>query len=240
MNTWKQTLRLASLELKTSPIRLILCWTFLPLFCLIFLTGFQSYLDNHYMGYDAFFIILFSFAPYYFKSQFFQYRKVYDHLWASPVLLMQLQLPIPKNILVKSRLVIYLVYWVPFISISFLLFYLASDAIKLTFDMPTYITFFIIWFAISFAIGIILPASDVGDYVTTKTWIYYTIGLALFLLVLLLFFHLYLEFGIVAGTVQLAEGLPILSIILAILLILSSWKFWQVSMIKKMNKLDYM
>lgn len=240
MDTWKQALGLANMELKTTPIRLIFCWTFLPLCSLIFLTSFQGYLENNYIGFDLFFIILFSFAPFWLKPKHFQYSKVYDHIWASPVLLMQLQLPIPKNALVKSRLIIYLVYWIPFIFITFILFYFLNEQVKITFDVPTYITFFIIWFSVNLTIGIILPASDVGDYISEKTWIYSYIGIILFFMAILLFFHRYLGFGIVDASIQLANNWQIPSVIISILLVISSWKFWQYHMKKTIKKLDYM
>src|SRR5690625_134521 len=113
MKIWKQALWLANFELKASIVNILLCWFVLSFLGLIFLTSFNGYVENNYVGFDIFFLLIFSYAPYWLRSRHFQYQKISDRLYASPTWIMQRQLPIPKEILIKSRFLIYLAYLLP-------------------------------------------------------------------------------------------------------------------------------
>ena len=98
MKSWKQAFWLAKSEWKVSIVNIFLSWLILTIVTLIFLTSFNRYMEENYIGFDIFFLLVFSFGPFLFRSKYFQYKKVSGHIWASPTLIMQAQLPIPKNI----------------------------------------------------------------------------------------------------------------------------------------------
>lgn len=240
MNTWKQALWLAKYELKASIASIIFCWISLSIICLLFSMSISVYLDSNYIGFDIFFILLFIFAPYYWKSKHFQYKKVSTNFWANPIFIMLLQLPINKHALVKSRLLIHLVYALPFAITVFPLLYFINGDVRNIMALSTYIAFVIIWLSFSVYFGLILAASDVGDYVTPIRWVYYSILVFGVFAGIIAFFHFYLQRGIVDWTIQLATVWPLQSIIISIILTILGWKYWQFYMLRTIKKLDYL
>src|SRR5699024_5292369 len=170
METWKEAFWLAKFELKKSLVNLFFGWLALSLFGTLFLMNFNSYFepDNKYFGYDFIFLYLFGFGPSMVRAKLFQYQQVNGQLWTSPTLVMQLQLPIPKKSLVKSRLITYCAYLFPFIVTVFTILYLFDSELSAAISAQSYLAFVFIWLAYSFVFGMIMPASDVGDYITTK------------------------------------------------------------------------
>ncbi|MFD2130829.1 hypothetical protein ACFSKI_06210 [Pseudogracilibacillus auburnensis] len=60
MNTWKEAILLAKFELKSSQAQLFLCWLILTILSLIFLTSFKGYVEENYIGFDIFFLLVIS------------------------------------------------------------------------------------------------------------------------------------------------------------------------------------
>src|SRR5690625_7219200 len=127
MNTWKQAFWLAKFELKASIANIFLCWFILSILGFLFLTSFNDYLENNYAGFDIFFLLIFSYAPYWLRSSHFQCKKLSAHLYASPTLIMQIHLPIPQDTLIKSRLIVYLADLLPILFPIFLIFYMFNS-----------------------------------------------------------------------------------------------------------------
>lgn len=240
MKTWKQALWLAKFEWKVSAVNIFLCWIILSVIGLLYLTSFSGYLENNYVGFDIAFLLGFSAAPYWFRSKHFQYKEVSDHLHASPVLIMQTQLPIPKDVLAKSKLITYLAYLLPFMLTIFPVLYFINDSIRTTMDLPSYIVFSLIWIFYGLTLGVIFPASDAGDYTSPKILFYYLLATSVVLMGLLLLFYFVFGYGIVAWTIMLAKDWTILVIITLVMLTIVSWRFWPYYMKKTMQKLDYM
>lgn len=240
MKTWKQALWLAKFEWKVSAVNIFLCWIILSAIGLFYLTSFSGYLENNYVGFDIAFLLSFSAAPYWFRSKHFQYKEVSDHLHASPVLIMQTQLPIPKDVLAKSKLITYLAYLLPFMLTIFPVLYFINDSIRTTMDPPSYIVFSLIWIFYGLTLGVIFPASDAGDYTSPKILFYYLLATFVVVMGLLLLFYFVFGFGIVAWTIMLAKDWTILVIITLVMLTIVSWRLWPYYMKKTMQKLDYM
>lgn len=240
MNEWKQAIFLAKFELKTSLVNILLSWFVITFFSLIFLSGFSSYMEKNYYGFDIYFLIVFSLAPFLFRPKHYQYQKYSDGLYASPSFIMMTQLPIPKKVLAKSRLLITFVYIVPLVITIFPLMYLFIPGVKDVMDLPTFISFSVIWFFIIFTLGMMLPASDPGDKVTAKKAALYFVGAWLLLNVFIGLFHHFIGYGIVAWTIYVAKHWALLAIAIFIIIAMISWKFWERYMIKKSKKLNYM
>lgn len=240
MQTWKKAYQLAKFEWRASFANIFICWFVLTVFGLLFSTSFSGYLETNYAGFDIAFLLGFSFAPYLLRSNHFQYKKVSDHLYASPTLIMQTQLPIPKDIVAKSRLIIYLPYLLPFALTIFPILYIANSSVRDAMDAPAYIVFALIWVFYGLYMGIMLPASDAGDYVTPKIVVYYSLAAAAIFMGIITLFYLLFGHGIVAWTIILARDWPVPAIIISIILIFISWKYWPVHMKKTMKELDYL
>lgn len=240
MKSWKQAFWLAKSEWKVSIVNIFLSWLILTIVTLIFLTSFNRYMEENYIGFDIFFLLVFSFGPFLFRSKYFQYKNVSGHIWASPTLIMQAQLPIPKDILAKSRLIIYFAYLLPFILTIFPIMYIGYSPIREVLSLPVYLVFVIIWICYCLYFGILLPASDVGDYATPKRMTYYFIFSFIIFFGIFIFFYKVLGYGIVAWTIRVAQNWPFLAIIISVILLVVSWKFMLFYMKKTMKKLDYM
>jgi len=240
MNTWKQAFWLAKFELKASIANIFLCWFILSILGFLFLTSFNDYLENNYAGFDIFFLLIFSYAPYWLRSSHFQFKKLSDHMYASPTLIMQIQLPIPKDALIKSRLIVYLAYLLPFMFTIFPIFYMMNSPIRDSIDIPTYLIFVLIWISYGLYFGIIVPASDTGQYITSKIMLYHLLIFFVIVMSLIVLFYLLFEIGIVAWTMMLAQDWALLTTVISIGLVILSWKFWSNQMKKTIKKLDYL
>src|SRR5690625_1383975 len=112
MDKWRQMTFLAKMELKGSSVNLLLCWLALSFFGILILFEISTRLMEGNVGvqYDIILLYGLGFGPFLFRAKHFKYLKISHHLQASPTLIMQSQLPIPKDILVRSRFIIYLGY----------------------------------------------------------------------------------------------------------------------------------
>src|SRR5699024_5401438 len=122
----------------------------------------------------------------------------------------------------------------------FPILYIVNGAVNDAMNPSNFMVFALMWFCYTFYVGISLPASDAGDYVTPKKMFsIFLVGFPVAMGVIL-FFYMRLEYGVVAWTIMLAKEWPIHSIILSMLLVLISWKFWIGHMKKTIKKLDFM
>lgn len=235
----KRAFSLAFLEIKTSILYLLLFIPVFVVFTLLFTTSFSPYLKANNVGFDFLFILIFSVIPIWLRNKHFQIQKIQGSVWASPTYVMQMQLPIPTQILAKSRLITYLFFSIPFHALLLLLIYLFTPALQVTLTPFVYFSFSIIWICFGVYGGLIMPASDVGDIITVKTMTISSIGLITGFIIALTFFHLVLGYGIVYWTIMIAQNYPLSSIILSIFLAILGFRFWQQMMIRKTKQFDY-
>lgn len=238
MTEWKDAYWLAKVELKTSIVNLLLGWVIFSVgtaIVLILYNNFTSPDPYH----DIIFLILVSSGPFLLRKSAFKYQQGSDKLWVSPTVPMQLQLPISKNILAKSRLITYTAYLGPFLVVLFSLFYLLDSELS-QMSLLSYIAFCFIWIAFAFTFGMINPASDAGSYFTPIKIFIWIIFVLIIIVLPFYYFYKVLGGGIVLGSAMLAEKWPFLSIFISIVFFISGWKFWSYYMRKTMKKLDYM
>src|SRR5690625_3461584 len=110
MNDWKKATSLARFELSISAVHFLLVFIVSIIMASFIGTTLEGYLENVGTIFDIFFIILFSVSPSLFKPTATQYQKVSGDLWASHIFIMQKQLPIQENVLIKSRFIIHFTY----------------------------------------------------------------------------------------------------------------------------------
>lgn len=236
MNNWKKALSLSRFELSTGAAYFLLQF-FIAIFIAVFLgTAFIRDLSNKSIAFDIFFLTLFSIFPAWLKSKNSQYQRVTGELWASPVFIMQKQLAIDEDIIIKNRFIIHFAYSLPMLILILGLTYpMISSAIT----PLQYIAFSIIWLSFSIYIGLIMGASDAGDYVNVKTISQSILIIVIFFALLIGVFHYILNISIIYGTVMLAKQFPLLSVIISIIFCFIGIRYWTYFMNKTIRKMDY-
>lgn len=240
MKCWKEALWLAKFELKESKLSFLFLLLFFPFITLGIITMFESYLDINFVGIDFFFILSFTFFAIWTKPKYFQVQQLSDELVVSPAMFMLQQLPVGKDIIVKSRFIIYFVYSVPPQILLLTFLYLFTPAIQGMMGISSYLSFAIIWLAFGVYIGGIVPTGDAGDKASRGKVAVYGVLLLIGLIAFFTLFTLLSEHSIVHWTIIFAQKWPLLSSALSIVLAFIGLNYWQSYMKKMMGKLDYL
>lgn len=240
MNEWKEAYRLAAFEIKASIKSFLLILIFYIVMSLIFMLSFDVYLEGEFKFFDFMFMLIFFMFPTWMKGKEFQMQKMDGDLWTAPSIIMLQQLPISKNIIVKSRFIIHAFCSFPFQLVLFIAMPLMSENFR---DMMTpiaYIAFLLIWLGLSIAVGFIMAASEAGGNFNTSTIVKSFIYLVIGAVALYFMFPLLSEDGFIYWTMSLATEWTLLSVIVAIVLSIAGCKYWQADMRKTMKKTEYL
>lgn len=242
MQDWKQGFGLAKFELRESKGSLILSLLFFLLMFSSFRSSLPSYIENGFVGYDFFFILIFSVATFWAKPKAFQSNKINSELQASPILVMQSQLPIKREVLVKSRFIIHFFYSFPYQALLLILLYTFTPGLSELLSLGSYIAFSIIWLSFGIYTGYVFPMSEAGDKTATTTgaMIAYLIVFLMIMFFVLIYVHFLFGNGIVYWSIVFAQKWPLLSSAISILLAFLGFKHWQHYMKKATEKLDYL
>lgn len=238
MQPRKQIWELVLLELKTMRMKSVLYVILTYILSSWILVTFSEIESN--IGIDVIFIMLFLFFPSWMKAKENQIQKVSGDLWASPTFIMLNQLPISKDILVKSRVLAYSLYAIPFFILQLLVLYILGGGFVETMATSEYIAFSIIWISFSIYAGFIMPASDTGDRVNNTILTVYMILLSGGALVFFWLFYYFTGLGLVDLTVELARNWPLLSVAVSLLLAYLGLRYWLGYMKRHMEKIDYL
>lgn len=240
MSEWKQASRLAAFELKASMKSLITIFVFYIAMALIVMASFDLYLDGEFQFFDLLFLVIFFLFPAWMKGKEFQMQKMDGDLWTAPSIVMLQQLPIPKDVIIKSRFVVHAVCSFPFQLLLLISLPLMSENFRSLMTPVTYIAFILIWLALSIAVGFIMASSEAGGNFKTraivKSFIYMIAGIAAIYGLI----YLFADHGIVRWTITLATDWTWVSVIVAIVLSVAGWKYWQADMRKMIKKTDYL
>lgn len=240
MQEWKQAFGLAMFELTNHKRNFLWALLYYILFAYFLTIIFDNYLESGNVVFDALFLLLFTFAPAWLEPKETRVQKISGDLWASPMLVMCRQLPISKDVLIKSRFIIYFFYSFPYQLLFFIIIYIFSADLQAALSPLSYIAFLVIWLSFGIYGGYIMPMSDVGDIADSKKMWFYSIAIYGGAIILLLIYHFTFQYGIVHWTIIFAQKWPSLSAILSILLAIFGFKHWEYYMKKTMNKMDYL
>ncbi|MGI2327018.1 hypothetical protein [Planococcus sp. YIM B11945] len=240
MNKWKQAYRLAAYEMKASVKNFLLILAFYTAMSLIFMLSFDVYLEGEFAFFDLLFLLIFFIFPAWMKSKEFQMQKMDGDLWTSPSIIMLQQLPILKDIIVKSRFIIHAFCSFPFQLILFIAMPLLSENFRNMMTPAAYIAFVLIWLSLSVSIGFIMAASEAGGNFKTKTIILSLVCLLIGVAAFYILFPLLSDKGFVHWTMFIAADWTLLSVIAAIVLCVAGWNYWQADMRKTIKKTDYL
>jgi hypothetical protein len=239
MNSWQQAFWLSKFELTHSKKSIFTLLFLLVPYSFFLTVSISSYLEEHFMLYDIFFLLTFGVAVMWAKPKEYQYQKLSDNLWAQPFTVFLNQLPIPREIVVKSRFLIYFIYSIPFHLLVLIIMYSLAPELRQTLAPMEFIAFSLIWLSFGICYGSVYPASDSGDKVTNVKMVFYAVVL-LGSFTLLLFAVPYLSsHGLVGLTILIASKWPIVTSVVSIFAACASVAFWMRYMKNHMNKLDY-
>ncbi len=240
MNTWKQASSLAWFELRKSKMSLLYFAIMLLASTILFVSMLSSYLQKSFVGMDVFFLIAFGFSPVWMKPKEFQYQKIDERTWGSPLFITLSQLPIKKEVLAGSRFIVYFTYAIPFQILLLISLYVFSSDIRVTMSPAAYFIFSVIWMAYGICVGGAFPAVDAGDHITLQKSIVQAILLFFALMIMLVIFHIAFGFGLVAWTIILAKEWPLVSTVVSIITAIIGYRYYVNYAYKKMAKIDYL
>lgn len=240
MRNWQQAWGLATFELQASKLSFLFLLFIYPLFTLGIITSFDEYLDMNFVGIDLIFILSFTFAPIWTKPKQFQIQKMGSGLMAAPTVFMCQQLPITRNVIIKSRFIIYFIYTLPVQLLFLSALYILSPNLQALMSLGSYFSFSIIWLSVSVYIGGAIPASEVGDDASTMKMTIYTILMVIGVIAFFTFIQMFSAHGLVYWTIIFATKWPIISSLSSIILAIIAFNYWQKHTKKTMGKLDYL
>lgn len=242
MQEWKQACSLAKLELKASGLALLFAFIFVLLIISSLVSSLDSYLGNGYVGYDFFFVLVFSIAAIWTKPKDFQIQKINGNFSASPLLVMQKQLPIKQEVIIKSRFIVHFFYSFPFQVLTLFAVYLFSP-LQGMLSIGSFIAFSIMWLSFGIYAGYMFPMTDAGEkgpFSETTAAVIFGVVLLIIIFIIFSFIHILFDNGIVYWSIILVQKWPILSTAVSIVLAFAGFKHWQYYMRKRMNRFDYL
>lgn len=222
---WSEAFKLALFEWKIMWIKRIFIQLLTLLVLILFISSLiGSQIEDGGIGIDIFLITFLAFGYAWSIPKDFQYQKISEQTYASPVFFMLHQLPIKNEVLIRSRFAIFYINLIPMSVIIFTLLYFIPDFNGI-FTFESYIAFALFWSSIGFSCSAIYPASDVGDRnVSTVRLIWITIFFIGALLLITIPTYIFYDNGLINLSVEIANLHPLaLSIFSLILIPVSNW-----------------
>jgi hypothetical protein len=239
MQNWKQALWLAKFELKVSIVNILLSLLFFLFIGWSLSSLYSDYLDKGFVLIDLLFLIMFTLGSVWTKPKNLQAQRMNDDLLAQPTFMMQHQLAIPKDILIKSRFIIYTVYSFPSQILLLLVSYMSAPDLREAMTPGQFIAFSVIWLSFGIYMGN-MAAADAGTRATRMKSVFYVIALTAGMILFLTAFNLFSNYGMVHWTIIFAQKWPFISAAISVVLAVLGFKYAQQHMNKLINKLDYL
>lgn len=240
MESWKQAFWLAKLELKHSKKSILLLLSTIIVILLLVVPIIPDYFENSSLGLDFFFIVTFTFASQWARPKEFQSQKMSNGLWASHFLMKLNQLPIKSEIIVKYRLLTYLMISVPFQLLFLTCLYALTPILQNKMTIGTYLIFSIIWLCFSIYIGSSQLVSEAGFNILLNMIISFLLIILVLVFSFIIIFYKVYTGGFVHWTIFTATNHPIFTIAVSLLLAVIGMVFWMKLMQRKMETVDYL
>ncbi|MUK88713.1 hypothetical protein GMD78_09945 [Ornithinibacillus sp. L9] len=239
VNDMKEAMRIASFELQASWAGFIYTIIFFAIYTLLIILLTET--ANNIGIYDLLFIVLFTFAPIWMKPKVLQDQVIRGDLWISPILHNQMQLPLPKEVIAKSRLIIYFVYSLPAQVLVLICMYLFSTELQNLLAPSNYIAFSITWLSFGIFFGSAIVTYDTGMYIVPNKKLAFILSglLLVFIIFGIVIFPWIFSYGIVHFTAIAVQKWPIPIVIFSILIAYFGLHYWKYKMIKNMETIDY-
>ncbi|MBE1554245.1 hypothetical protein [Sporosarcina limicola] len=241
MGNWKQALSLAKFELRNSKKALVLLGFLLITYVFFIVYSVPIYFKTGFVLFDLFFLMITGMAAMWAKPKGFQMKKVENNLTVTPYFVMLHQLPIPKEILIKNRFIIYYAYAVPLHTLFLALIYVFSETMRAELTFPQYIAFSLIWISFGIYWGTIYPVTELGEVSGSsnlKAYLYLILYLVIISVGITLL-QVYTGSGIIYWSMNIAKKWPLLSSILSVAAAGLSTILWLRAANKKIKRIDY-
>lgn len=241
MESWKQALWLMKFELNASKKSIFSTVITFIVFFMYIVYSLEKGIDGGAisMVYDIFFGSFFWFAVVWSKPKEFQYQKLAGDFWGLPYFIMLKQLPIPKDILIRSRFLQYYMTSIPIHLLLLIILYMSSVSIKILLSPGQYISFSLIWLSSGIVIGSIFPASDSGEYNSKMKWVIYSISTLVIFIGGFFALYLFTGEGLVYWTIIAANRWPLLAAVISVIGAVVSMICWPRYMKKNIESIDY-
>lgn len=238
MNEWKEALSLSRYELKHSLITYGLLFICLVMILILLVPTIGDYLERNTFGNDIFFLLIFILIVQWCRPKFFKSQIDDRGLSVSHYVVMLNQLPIPKNILIKHRVLSYLLISIPF-HVSFLvLFYILSPVMRDMLSIGGYIAFAIFWICLSIYFGLSEIAAEAGFYKVPVIFRNTIIAIVITFIIFIVFYQ-FSSIGFVHWIMILSAKHPIIVSLLSLVLARLGMNYWMRNMHRKIKSLDY-
>jgi len=192
--------------------------------------------------YDLIFFISFTFLPIWMNArEFSSGQKSKNGTEAAPGVILQLHLPVQRDVISKSRILSYIIRSYPFLMILLLMVYITNAPVREEMPPLTYLVFCIIW--LGFALyggGIVLTADFASSGMTVPRVIIGFIAAVGGMALVYSAFTFLTDMGIVYATVAAARNYPVFSVLGSIILVAVGLHYIHHYNIKLMKKNDYL
>lgn len=241
MRNWKQAFSLAKFELRNSKLAFLALVILLVPYVFVIVDSASAYFEEGFVLFDPIFLIVIGLTAVWVKPKDFQLQKAPGSLQVNHYFVSLHQLPIPKEILIKNRLVIYYMYSIPFNILFLILVYVFSDTLQVMLTVPQYAVFSLIWLSFGIYWGSIFAVTDVGEATKTSIVKSYVYMVFIFgsLVIGLVILQKLSGHGIVYWSMILAKQWPLFASVFSVILAYLSTIYWIRYAKKIMKKIDY-
>ncbi|MDQ0273221.1 hypothetical protein [Cytobacillus purgationiresistens] len=240
MNEMKEAWRLATFEIKAS-----LKWTILQfLFALLFGWFFSMTLPDgkDHLMFDLFLVLMFWAGSSWLRPKVFQLQKLDEGVHASTYFLMLNQLPVKRNTLINSRLLVHYTFSIPFNLLMLISLFILSTEVPTIMPDSSFLVFSVIWLSFGIVAGSMFPTADIGEKlkggkvaIVLSVILFYGAAGAVLVLV-----NLFTSRSIAGWSIYAAVNWPIASIIISIAAVILSIWYTKRYMSRKIPTIDYL
>lgn len=241
MKSWKQAYTLAAFEWKRSALTYVLLLMMVGFFAFVFLTApdINPFNNRYAYGYD-FYLLVLSILPPMFISKHLKVQPIKDDLWASPSVYALLSLPVTKDIIGKSRILIHYGYGLFFQILILITLYLTSAKIRIDLTNLEFIAFSLMLIAVSLIVISIFATADIGDRTTPKRILTWSLIVYGSVIIGYMIFVLFSDYALLHWFIKLSRLAPIWSSLGALFVIFATPHYAHKFIMKKLKRIDYL
>ncbi|MFD2045302.1 hypothetical protein ACFSTA_16580 [Ornithinibacillus salinisoli] len=240
LHNWKQAYSLAKFELKAfERISIISILIYLLVMQFVVVKLLEWHLDSSQVRSEAIFLLIFLAAITFLKPKELQSQPINSNIMASPVLIMQKQLPINEDTMIKSRFIIHFLYTVPFQILILIGLYFLSSLHELL-HVGSFIAFIIFWLSLGVLFGNVLIKVEIRRKYSYIRDLLRGIILYFIATTAIIFIRNEFNYGLIDGSIYLTQRWPWLTTLVSVIIAFLCFNLWIRNMKKSLEKTDYM
>lgn len=237
---WNKAYELSLNELKKSPITIVLSWIVIIVATAIIIILYNV-MESPDPYHDILLIIIVTALPLFFRRKVFRANSG-GKMRSSEMIIYYNGLPIPKKIIAKQQIFIYIVYCIPaYIGMMIILYTL--DKVVNQLSIGQFLLFVIVMLSVSFFFGLTMLLGDFGSkfhdsifWVIVSTIIFIVV---FFGVILGMFSQFSYERGLLLRGIELMTAHPYIALFISLLIVLISIGLFPKIAERKLRKLDF-